>query len=83
MTFCFPLQENLRYGGRATGPTIRSRADRSVYVFLFRKMMLMTKREDDGYQYKLHLEVRTYVQRYELCTYMYVHTENYVLVCDL
>ena len=48
----------MRYGGRATGPTIRSRADRNVYVFLFRKMMLMTKREDDGFQYKLHLEVR-------------------------
>ena len=50
-------QENFRYGSRASGHTIRSRADRFMYVFLFRKLMLMTKKEDDGYQYKAHLEV--------------------------
>jgi hypothetical protein len=52
------LEESLRYGGRAAGPTIRGRADRQVYVFLFRKLMLMTKKEDDEYQYKMHLEMK-------------------------
>ena len=38
--------------------SLRSRADRHVYVFLFTKLFLMTKKEEDIYQYKMHLEVR-------------------------
>ena len=68
----------MRYGGRVAGPTIRSRADRQVYMFLFRKLMLMTKKEDDGYQYKMHLEVVIVISYLSnwwcLRTYMYVCT---------
>ena len=38
-------------------PSIRTRSDRTVYTFLFRKLLLMTKKEDDGFQYRAHLEV--------------------------
>ena len=52
------LQGNLRYaGGRSTIPSLRSRADRHLYTFLFKRLMLLTKKDDDGYQYKTHLEV--------------------------
>ena len=50
------LQENFRYsGGRSTGSTFRGRTER--YMFLFQKLCLITKKEEDGYQYKTHLEV--------------------------
>ncbi|CAI8025350.1 Pleckstrin homology domain-containing family G member 1 [Geodia barretti] len=49
---------NLRYaGGRSTIPSLRSRADRHLYTFLFKRLMLLTKKDDDGYQYKTHLEI--------------------------
>lgn len=28
-------------------------------MFLFQRLYLVTKREEDGYQYKMHVEVRT------------------------
>ena len=49
-------QENFRYyGGKSSGPTFRTRTER--YLFLFQRLFLMTKREEDVYQYKGHLEV--------------------------
>jgi hypothetical protein len=52
------LEGNLRYaGGRSTIPSLRSRADRHLYTFLFKRLMLLTKKDDDGYQYKTHLEI--------------------------
>ena len=38
--------------------SIKSRTDRTVYTFLFKNLLLMTKKDDDGYQYKTHIEVR-------------------------
>jgi hypothetical protein len=52
------LEGNLRYaGGRSTIPSLRSRADRHLYIFQFKRLMLLTKKDEDGYQYKTHLEV--------------------------
>ena len=52
------FEENFRYlSGRSSGPTFRTgRTDR--YLFLFQRLCLMTKKEEYGYQYKTHLEVR-------------------------
>jgi len=52
------LEENFRYlSGRSSGPTFRTgRTDR--YLFLFQRLCLMTKKEEYGYQYKTHLEMK-------------------------
>ena len=50
------LQENFRFVvGKSSGPAFRGRTER--YVFLFQRLVLITKKEEDGYQYKTHLEV--------------------------
>jgi hypothetical protein len=50
------LQENFRFVvGKSSGPAFRGRAER--YAFLFQRLLLITKKEEDGYQYKTHLEV--------------------------
>ena len=71
----------MRYGGRVAGPTIKSRADRQVYVFLFRKLMLMTKKEDDGYQYKMHLEVVIVIPYLSNLWCLRTYTYVYPYVC--
>lgn len=54
------------YGGK----NARFRTER--YVFLFQKLCLITKREEDGYYYyKAHIEVHSMINA--VCVYMHVH----------
>ena len=59
------------YGGR----NARFRTER--YVFLFQKLCLITKREEDGYYYyKAHIEVHCMVVVNQIIQYTLLNTDG-------
>ena len=67
----FLVQDNFRYiPGKSSGSS-RFKGVTERYIFLFQMVFLVTKKEEDGYQYKAHLSVSC-CDKDRFTTYMYV-----------